>query len=313
MNSKRLSILAALGLLVASCGGTDAESARTKNAVVIGEGAIGEVPASTTTTVANGELTTTTVASTTTALVSPTTSPVITSTTAAGPVSESFAVTPTTVAVVSSSCGVFRNTIRIGVTGPRDAPVENSYVYLRTTPGCPRAITSVTSWHEGPSGRIDEVKAILKSKLTRERAAANPAAKIAEINANQASYAVTSGVFDTASPYGGFVNFLTDSRYLGDRLRDSCAKGSRDLENYRLRFARIMPGSPSCGFDERSVFLTERVEPELRYLSEVTLLSCRNWYLQIPEDREKCRTATLVVRIVFSDGSTLGNIRVPLQ
>lgn len=311
--------------LLGACGGDGGtDELRTKNSALT---------ASTTTSAAIAPTTGVTVASTvvtapttTVPLVAPTTLPVQTtaapassqpaaSTTmpvvsvaqAPGVTSRPFVLTPNTVAATSRTCNIAQKKV-VKSTKLKPNVFEDSYILLRTTLGCPTQILSVQTWHEGPSGRLDDVKT-LSDATKNGNGKQNPSFDVKRVNDFNERDDLYRRLDNVATEIGSFFNILYDFSFLGKEVQDACLIG--DLEAIRYGF------SPKCAPSKTrptsSVFAYEVPNPGFKYLSEVSLRSCRNWSIPSRTDQDTCRKATLVVRIVFSDGYAIENIRIPLQ
>jgi len=206
-------------------------------------------------------------------------------------------ITPNTLAPRVTQCDLIQKKVK-SKNPPKQNVAEDATIYIRTTSGCPRFIASVEVWHENPSGRLDTIRSLQEEgdvPLT-----GNPARDAKMINDFVEMFL---GGSRGAELNGRFTNFLTRNQ----KTYEECRR--------RFSFASASEKVPaSCElYKLGSLFVPEVPIPPFDYFSEVALRSCRTWVLENPDDREKCKGATLVARIVFTNGYAMENIRIPLQ
>lgn len=239
-----------------------------------------------------------------------TTMPVVSIAQAPGATTRQFNVTPNTVnpaRVPSRVCNIVQKKV-VKSTKLKPNVFEDSFILLRTTLGCPTQISSVQTWHEGPSGRLDEIKS-LSDAFGNGTGSAKPSVDVKRVNDFNERDELYRRGSKVANEIGSFFNILYDYSFLGKEVQDSCLIG--DLE--AIRYGFLPKCAPSKTRPTNSVFAYEVPNPGFNYLSEVSLRSCQNWTIPTQADKDTCRKATLVVRIVFSDGYAIENIRIPLQ
>ena len=332
MKSRLFVIIGASLVFASACGaGGGSDSARTKNAALPTSSVSGEVastaapatstsmPAITTTappvvTVAPTTGAPTTPAPTTAVLTTVTAAPPATTAapiTAAPPVTATTqppvrtnasglvmtqTITPNTLAARVTKCDLVQKKVT-SKNPPKPNVAEDATIYIRTTSGCPRFIASVEFWHENPSGRLD---AIRTQSETRDvsvigNAFTGNAARDAKL-VNDFVQLFPSGSRE-ADLNGSFINFLATNQLMYNKCILEPTRKPTGCELYKLD----------------SLFVPEVPIPPFDYFSQVALRSCRTWVLENPDDREKCKGATLVARIVFTNGYAMENIRIPLQ
>lgn len=343
MKPRISAVLGVSAVLLVSCGGDEGSvSTRTKNAALTPPtstlaaptSAAGTVVAETTTPstvapVVTAAATTVLVAPTTVAptapplqtTIAPTTAPPVVSTTspvvsiaqAPGSTTRQFTLTPNTIAPRPRTCNIVQ---KKGLKSPRPRPnaIEDSYIILRTTLGCPAFILSVETWHEGPSGRLDEIKTLVDMTNGRTSFRGQSSVDIKRVNDFNENDALYQRDNDkVAAANGSFFNFLYNVVLWDKANKDQCLVNAQESNRYGFQILSQQDCRTTDTSKVTSVFGYEVPNPGYNYLSEVTVRSCRNWSITLPADRDKCRTATLVVRIVFSDGYAIENIRIPLQ
>ena len=205
-------------------------------------------------------------------------------------------ITPNTVAPRVTQCDLIQKKVK-SKNPPKPNVAEDATIYIRTTSGCPRFIASVEFWHENPSGRLDAIRTLSEEGDVPFTGNAARDAKMI----NDFVELVPSGSRD-AELNGRFTNFLNLNQ----------AKYKNCQREFWLARARRAPAGCEL-YKLESLFVPEVPIPPFDYFSEVALRSCRTWVLENPDDREKCKGATLVARIVFTNGYAMENIRIPLQ
>lgn len=330
MKSRLFVIIGAALVFASACGaGGGSDSARTKNAALPTSSVSGEVastappatstsmPAVTTTAppVVTAAPTTgapTTPVPTTAVLTTVTAAPPATTAapiTAAPPVTATTqppvrtnasglvmtqTITPNTLAARVTKCDLVQKKVT-SKNLPKPNVAEDATIYIRTTSGCPRFIASVEFWHENSSGRLDEIRT--QSETSDVPFTLNTARDAKMVNDFVQLF--PSGSRD-AELNGSFINFLKTNQ----GMYNQCI----------LDWTRTKRIPAACElYKLDSLFVPEVPIPPFDYFSQVALRSCRTWVLDNPADREKCKGATLVARIVFTNGYVMENIRIPLQ